>query len=811
MKVSYNWIREYINTGLSAQDASEILTATGLEVEGVESLESVRGGLAGVVVGHVIDKKSHPNADRLSVTRVDIGNGEPLPIVCGAPNVEKGQKVLVATVGATLYPKGADDGFKIKKAKIRGEESSGMICAEDELGIGESHEGIMVLPDDAPVGSAAADYLKIERDDVIEIGLTPNRTDAFCHFGVARDLAAFLSQEEKVKLQYPDVTSFRPHRTEGDIKVEVESSEACPRYSGLLIEGLSVAPSPEWLQKRLRSIGLTPKNNVVDVTNFVLHEIGQPLHAFDADKIAGNTVRVAQVAGGTKFTTLDGLQRELHESDLMICDAEKPMCIAGVLGGSDSGVTENTTRIFLESACFDSTHVRKTAKRHQVNSDASFRFERGVDPNQVIEGLKRAALLITEIAGGEITTDVIDHYPNPVERVEVEFSLTRCNTLIGQTIPVDHIHSILHHLDIEVLNESGDTWKLAIPTYRVDVTREADVVEEILRIYGYDRVEIPEKISASVNVSERISPEYLRNLASNLLVDNGYTQMMSNSLSSSSGLAKIESKHFPAEKNVEILNPLSSELDVMRQTLLVNMLQAVELNQNHKNPDLRLFELGNVYRSRGGKTEEEMHLGVLLSGRRYPESWNNPDRAVAYTDLRNTIDLLLQRFGLVDRCRFVELRADYFSEGQTMLLGKNELGHLGWVNPAVVKKFDVDQPVLFGVIDWNVLSAALGNGRIRYKAMSKFPSVRRDFSLLLDKAVTFAEIEQLALKTEKELLREVGLFDVYEGKNLEAGKKSYAVRFMFSSDERTLKDNEVDETMGRIREALEKTLGATLR
>lgn len=811
MKVSYNWIREYIHTDLPAQEASDILTATGLEVEGVETVESVRGGLAGVVVGHVIDKQSHPNADRLSVTRVDVGNGEPLPIVCGAPNVEKGQKVLVATVGSTLYPKGADDGFKIKKAKIRGEESCGMICAEDELGIGESHDGIMVLPDDAPIGSPAADYLKIERDDIIEIGLTPNRTDAFCHFGVARDLAAFLSQEKPVKLQYPDVASFRPHRSDGVIKVEVASPEACPRYSGLLIEGLSVAPSPEWLQKRLRSIGLTPKNNVVDVTNFVLHEIGQPLHAFDADKIAGNTVRVAHVAGGTKFTTLDGQQRELHENDLMICDAEKPMCIAGVLGGMDSGVTENTTRIFLESACFDATSVRKTAKRHQVNSDASFRFERGVDPNQVLEGLKRAAFLIAETAGGEITTDIIDHYPTPVERVKVDFSLTRCNTLIGQEIPVDRINSILQHLDIEVLSESGNDWKLAIPTYRVDVTREADVVEEILRIYGYDRVEIPEKISASVNVSEKISPEYLRNLAQNLLVSNGYIQMMSNSLSSSSGLAKIDSKQFTEEQSVQILNPLSSELDVMRQTLLVNMLEAVELNQNHKNPDLRLFELGNVYRQRGGTNEEDMHLGLLLSGRRYPESWNNPDRPVAYADLRNTVDLLLQRFGLVDRCRFVELRADYYSEGQTILLGKNELAHLGWVNPAVVKKFDVDQPVLFAVIDWTVLSEALGDGRIRYKAISKFPVVRRDFSLLLDKAVTFAEIEQLALKTEKQLLREVGLFDVYEGKNLEAGKKSYAVRFMFSSDERTLKDKEVDEAMNRIRAALEKQLGATLR
>lgn len=811
MKISYNWLKQYIATDLTAQQAGEILTDTGLEVEAIAQLESVKGGLKNVVVGQVVEKAKHPDADKLSITKVDVGNGELLPIVCGAPNVAKGQKVLVATVGAILYPKGSDEAFKIKKAKIRGEESRGMICAEDELGIGESHDGIMVLPDDAQVGMPAADFLNLENDHIIEIGLTPNRTDAFCHFGVARDLAAFLKQQNPVELNYPDISAFQPHRTDGKIEVTIEAPDVCPRYAGVLIEGLTVQPSPEWLQTRLRSIGLTPKNNVVDITNFVLHELGQPLHAFDADKIKGNVVRVARVPAKTKFTTLDQLERELSNEDLMICDAEGPICIAGVLGGSESGVSESTTRIFLESACFDATTVRKTAKRHQVNTDASFRFERGVDANQVLEGLKRAALLITETAGGEITTDVIDIYPKPVECKKVEFSPKRCHTLIGQEIPLEQIKSILASLDIEILNEKETEWTLAIPTYRVDVTREADVVEEILRIYGYDRVEIPQKLSASVNVTEGKSAEYLLNTAANLLVSNGYIQMMANSLSSAAGLEKLQSAHFPAESNVQILNPLSSELDVMRQTLVVNMLDAVALNRNHKNADLRLFEFGNVYRKVEVGNAEDLHLGILLTGKRYPESWNNTNRAVSYSDLRNTLDLLLKRFGLESRCRFESLQTDYFSDGQTLVLGNKTLGHMGYINPKIAAKFDIDQPVLFAELNWHVWCSSLGDGRIRYQAISKFPVVRRDFSLLLDRAVTFAEIETLARKTEKKLLHEVGLFDVYEGKNLEPGKKSYAVRFMFGSDERTLKDAEVDDAMNRIRAALEKNLGAQLR
>ncbi len=810
MKISYNWLKEYIHIDLAPESVAEILTNTGLEVEGVTAIESVTGGLKGVVVGEVIEKSSHPNADRLSVTKVDIGTGEPLPIVCGAPNVEAGQKVLVATVGTTLYREGDKNGFSIKKANIRGEESQGMICAEDELGLGKSHDGIMVLPNNAIVGTPAAEFLKLESDYIFEIGLTPNRTDAFCHYGVARDLAAFLRLQNPIELHHPDLSGFKADRNNGQISIEVQAKDACLRYSGLLIEGVSVKPSPEWLQKRLRSIGLTPKNNIVDITNFVLHELGQPLHAFDADKITGNKVIVNRCAAGTKFTTLEGVERELSDSDLMICNAEEPMCIAGVLGGSRSGVTESTTRIFLEGACFDITSVRKTAKRHQINTDASFRFERGVDPNGAVNGIKRAAILIQQIAGGEITTDVIDNYPVPVDRKEVTFSFTHCNALIGQEIDKEIIGKILSSLEIEIIRREGDEMLLAVPTYRVDVTREADVVEEILRIYGYDRIELPEKISASVNVSEGVNKEYMQNLIADLLVSDGFLQMMSNSLMSSAALAKIAANEFPESGSIKILNPLSSELDVMRQTLLANMLEAVERNQNHKNPDLRLFEFGNVYQRTNEGIIEETHLGLLLIGRRYPESWNNPKENVSYFDLRNQLNIVLQRLGLYEQCRFTSLEAEYLAEGQTIRLGKNVVGHIGWVKPEVSERFDIQNTVFFAILNWSMILKHIGDGTIRYRHIGKFPIVRRDFSLLLDQSVTFEAIEQLARRTEKKLLKEVGLFDVYEGAKLDPGKKSYAVRFSLSAD-KTLTDAEVDDVMSRIRGALEKNLGASLR
>lgn len=812
MKLSYSWLKQYVDTGLTAEEAGAILTATGLEVEAIERRESVRGGLEGVLVGHVVEKTVHPNADRLSVTRVDIGDGTLLSVVCGAPNVAKGQKVLVATVGTTLYPNGEDKGLKIKKSKIRGEESCGMICAEDELGIGESHDGIMVLPEDAPVGMAAAQYLNIQSDDILEIGLTPNRTDAFCHYGVARDLAAFLKQGTKKEiLRFPDISAFRSDSENGLIKINVEAPEACIRYAGLLIENVNVKPSPAWLQERLRSIGITPKNNVVDVTNFVLHELGQPLHAFDADKIRGGVVRVAMADEGALFKTLEGTERKLSAEDLMICDVDGPMCMAGVLGGDNSGVSETTTRIFLESACFESTVVRKTAKRHQISTDASFRFERGVDPNGVVEGLKRAAMLIKEVAGGAITTPVIDVYPQEVKRAEIRFSPDRCNQLIGYSLSEVDIRAILESLEIKIKEESGSEWLLTIPTYRVDVTREADVVEEILRIYGYDNIPIPQKLSSSVNVSEQKSAEYLRKIVSDLLVSNGFVQMMSNSLSSSSGLAKLNSRDFPETASVGILNPLSSELDIMRQTLLVNMLEAVALNQNHKNPNLRLFELGNVYRKSDNSTSEEMHLGLVLSGLRYAESWNNPQRNVDYFDLKNTLQLILQRFGMDSRCVLEVSGADYFSEGQVCRTAKEEIGQLGWIRKEILHAFEIDQPVLFCVLNWQKFCAELGSGKVKYKAVSRYPLVNRDFSLLLDSEIQFSEIELLARKSGKRILKDVSLFDVYEGKNLGQGKKSYAVRFVLGSEDRTLKDAEVDEVMNQIRKALEKELGAKLR
>lgn len=811
MKVSRNWLKTYLPVEVSVERMAEILTQTGLEVEAVTPLESVRGGLAGVVVGHVVEKTQHPDADRLSLTRVDVGNGEALPIVCGAPNVAQGQKVLVATEGAVLYPKGDEKGFKIKKSKIRGQESRGMICAEDELGLGDDHCGIMVLPNDAPIGMPAADYLKLETDHIIEIGLTPNRTDAFSHFGVARDLAAFLGQDEKVSLVKPDVSAFKPGQDESKISVRVEDNERCIRYAGVLLEGVKVAPSPAWLQTRLRVIGITPKNNVVDCTNYVLHELGQPLHAFDADRIEGNTVVVKTCEADSTFTTLDDVERTLHADDLMICNAKGPICIAGVMGGKNSGVTEQTTRIFLESACFHPSSVRKTAKRHQINSDSSFRFERGVDANAMLFALKRAALLIMECAGGEVVSPIIDHYPAPVQPCKVDFSLSRCFSLIGQEIPLQTVRNIFNALDIEILGEQGDTWQLSIPTYRTDVTRQADVVEELLRIYGYDRVEIPAKLSASVNYGGGMEREYLRNLAADFLVSNGMIQMMSNSLSASTAHAKIGSALFPEDQHIKILNPLSAELDIMRRTLLVNMLEAVALNRNHKNPDLQFFEFGQVYHREEKQTWESFNLALVMTGRRFPESWNNPGDEVSYFDLRNMFNMFLQRLGFAQRCTFGHEAADYLAEGQSVLLDGQNLGYIGRVKGDICGRFDIDQPVFFAELNWSLLLSKVGSGKVKVQPIPKFPTVRRDFSLLLDRSVRFEDIEKLARKTEKKLLREVELFDVYEGKNLPEGKKSYAVRFQLRSDDRTLTDELVDGIMDRIRQGLEKELGASLR
>lgn len=811
MKISYNWLRQYITTDLNPEAIGEILTNTGLEVEAIEKIESVKGGLEGVVVGEIVSCEKHPGADKLSLTKVDVGNDELLPIVCGAPNVAAGQKVLVATVGTRLYPTGNETGFKIEKAKIRGEVSLGMICAEDELGIGQSHDGIMVLSPNAAIGQPGADYLKLESDYLIEIGLTPNRTDAFSHVGVARDLAAFLSQEEHIEVLWPNISAFKPDSTTGNIKIQIDDTQAVPRYCGLLIEGISVSASPEWLQTRLRNIGLKPINNIVDITNFVLHEMGQPLHAFDADKIDGNLIRVGFCPEGTEFETLDEVKRKLSAQDLMINSATAPLCIAGVFGGINSGVSNTTTRVFLESACFNASVVRKGAKRHGLNTDASFRFERGVDPNLAPIAIKRAALLIKEIAGGKITTDVIDHYPNPVVPIQLDFSLDRCESLIGQSIAKSDVIGILKSLDFEILSEKGNILRLEVPTYRVDVTREADVIEEILRIYGYNQIAIPEKLNASLSYSKGISEEYLRNLSANLLASNGFVEMMSNSLSSAAGHQKLGSNILDPALHVQILNPLSSELDIMRRTLAVNMLEAVAFNQNRKNADLRLFEMGKVYQKAAHGYQENLRFGILLTGSLYSESWNNPKEKVSYFDLRNTVNLLLQRLGILEETRFSEIESDWYEDGQTMTIRNKKLGELGWIKPKIAAKFDVDEKVFMAEIDWNTLFSVLGNGKIKFTAIPKFPVVRRDFSLLIDRSVRFEEIEKLARKAEKKLLVEVGLFDVYEGKNLETGKKSYAVRFLLRDDNKTLTDAEVDKVMGNIRHKLETELGATLR
>jgi len=811
MKISYNWLRQYISTELSAEAIGEMLTNTGLEVEAIEKIESIRGGLEGVVVGHVVTCEKHPGADKLSITKVDVGNDEFLPIVCGAPNVKAGQKVLVAMVGTKLYPIGAEKEFKIEKAKIRGEVSLGMICAEDELGIGTSHDGIMILSADAPIGQPAAEYLKLENDFLIEIGLTPNRTDAFAHVGVARDLAAFLSQEEKIEIQWPDISAFKPDSTTGNIKIQVEDAVAAPRYCGLLIEGVVVKPSPEWLQNRLRTIGLKPINNVVDITNFVLHEMGQPLHAFNADVIDGALVRVGFCAENTEFETLDGVKRKLSASDLMINSATQPLCIAGVFGGNHSGVSESTTRVFLESACFNASSIRKSAKRHGLNTDASFRFERGVDPNLAPVAIKRAALLIKELAGGKIATDVIDFYPNPVQRVQIEFSLKRCEMLIGQHIAKSEILAILKSLDFEILRDKAEDLLLSVPTYRVDVTREADVIEEILRIYGYNQIDIPEKLNASLSYSKGISDEAMRNLIADMLASNGFVEMMSNSLSSSANHLKMKSAQLQPELNVAMLNPLSSELDILRRTLAVNMLEAVAFNQNRKNADLRLFEMGKVYERFEKGYRENLRLALLMTGSRYSENWNNPKEKVSYFDLRNEVDLILQRLGLSEEARFGEIQSDWYEDGQSITIRNKKLGELGWIKPAIATGFGVDEKVYMAEIDWEVLFSVLGSGKIKFAPIPKFPTVRRDFSLLLDASVQFDTIEKLARKAEKKLLVDVGLFDVYEGKNLGPGKKSYAVRFLLRDNDKTLTDAEVDKVMGNIRQKLETELGASLR
>ncbi|WP_040280924.1 phenylalanine--tRNA ligase subunit beta [Psychroserpens damuponensis] len=809
MKISYNWLKQFLKTDWPAEKTGDLLTDLGLEIEGIDSYQSVKGGLEGIVVGEVLTCVQHPNADRLKVTTVNIGANEPLQIVCGAPNVAAGQKVPVATIGTTLYTE-TGEAWKIKKGKIRGEQSHGMICAEDELGLGKSHDGIMVLDADIEVGALASDIFDIENDEVFEIGLTPNRADAMSHYGVARDLKAGLLQTDDINTELitPSVSSFHVDRRSLKVSVEVEDYNLAPRYCGITITGIKVEDSPAWIQHRLKAIGLTPKNNIVDITNYVLHELGQPLHAFDAAKISGSKVVVKTLPEGTLFTTLDDVERKLSADDLMICDDEKPMCIAGVFGGAYSGVTETTTSIFLESAYFNPVSVRKTAKRHGLNTDASFRFERGIDPNITDYALKRAALLITEIAGGEISSDLMDSYPKKIEDFQVRLSFDNAAKLIGEEIPKETIKRILSSLDIKVNNVTETGLGLTVPAYRNDVQREADVIEEILRVYGYNNIATTEKLNASISNTSKFEDYKLQNVIGNQLASQGFYEILSNSLTSPKYIALSE--QLKEEHNVEMLNPLSNDLSVMRQSLLFSGLEAVSYNINRKRENLKLYEYGKTYHSYNEGREEYKHLSLFLTGNKSNLRWNAPVQKSDFFYLKGIVNSTLERLGL-SRHKVSPTKSDVFSEGISLSIGKKKLVDFGIVNRTVLKHFGISQEVLYADFNWdNVIDMAKHNS-ISYKELPKYPLVRRDFALLLNEDVTFEAIDKIAMQTEKQLLKDVDLFDVYQGKNLPKGKKSYAVSFMIQDENKTLTDKQIDKIMNKLQANFEKQLGAELR
>ncbi|RYJ42461.1 phenylalanine--tRNA ligase subunit beta [Flavobacterium beibuense] len=808
MRISYNWLKQFIKLDWNSEETADLLTDLGLEVEGVDKFESLKGGLEGVVVGHVLSCIQHPNADKLKVTTVDLGDGNPpVQIVCGAPNVAAGQKVPVATIGTTLYD-AEGNGFQIKKGKIRGEESHGMICAEDELGLGQSHEGIMILGEDLKPGTPASKIFNIETDEVFEIGLTPNRADAMSHWGVARDLRAGMTQRNvNTELITPSVSNFRIDKRTLKIDVKVDDNKLAPRYCGVTISGITVQPSPAWLQNRLMAIGITPKNNVVDVTNYVLHELGQPLHAFDATKIRGNKIVVKTAEAGTKFITLDDVERTLHEDDLMICDENGPMCIAGVLGGKKSGVSENTSSIFLESAYFNPVSIRKTAKRHGISTDASFRFERGIDPTITEYALKRAALLIQETGGGEITSDVIDIYPKKIEDHQVFVNFKNVERVIGQEISKETIKKILVSLDIKINSMSDVGVGLVIPSYRVDVEREIDVIEEILRVYGYNNVSFSQKLNASMSNSARTEDYKLQNITANQLVAVGFNEMMANSLTSPE-YVKL-SENLKEEFNVIMLNPLSSDLSAMRQSLLFSALEAVSFNINRKRSDLKLFEFGKSYHKLPSGYDENKHLTLTVTGDRNAESWTQQQKPSDFFMFKGYVDMVLSRLG-INKAQTQPVTNDVFSEGLAYTLGNEVLVEMGSVKKLVLKHFDIKQEVFFADFNWAALIKVV-SAKIKFTELSKFPEVRRDLALLVDSNVTFKDIYAIARQTEKSLLKDINLFDVYEGKNLPEGKKSYAVSFTIQDSTKTLKDDQIDKLMTKIRQNLETQTGAQLR
>ena len=808
MKISYNWLKQFLKIDWEAEKTAELLTDLGLEVEGIETVEAVKGSLTGVVIGKVLTCVQHPNADRLKLTTVDIGSESPLQIVCGAPNVAVGQTVPVATIGTTLYPVGGE-ALLIKKGKIRGEESHGMICAEDELGLGTSHEGIMILDDNIAIGTPAHKVFNIEKDEVFEIGLTPNRADAMSHLGTARDLRAGLIQQGKsLELISPSVSNFRVDDRTLKFDVVVEDSEKAPRYAGLTISGITVKPSPKWLQNRLKAIGATPINNVVDVTNYVLHELGQPLHAFDAAKVKGNKVIVKTLPTGTKFVTLDGVERELHEEDLMICNGnQEPMCIGGVFGGLHSGVSENTTAIFLESAYFNPVSIRKTAKRHGLNTDASFRFERGIDPNITEYALKRAANLIIEVAGGKVSSEIVDLYPHKIEDHQVFLTFEKMNRLIGDEIPKETVKNILASLEIKFNSVTEAGMGLTIPSYRVDVTREADVIEEILRVYGYNNIEYSHKLNTSITFSE-FNETKIENTVANQLTAQGFFETMANSLTKENYANLIESVQ--NDYNAIIVNPLSKDLGVLRQSMLFSGLESVIYNLNRKNNTLKFYEFGKTYHKFESGYTEQKHLTLFVSGLRGKEYWNGTQVQSDFFYLKGIITAMLTKIGIVN-LKVTPTKSDVFAEGLSLSLGKTKLADFGVVKKQLLKEFGIKQEVLYADFNWqNVLQVA-GKNKMKIQELPKYPAVKRDFALLVDAQVTFGELYNLAFQAEKNFLKEVDLFDVYEGDKIEAGKKSYALSFVLRDDSKTLEDKQIDRIMQKLQQTFEKNAGAVLR
>ncbi len=821
MNISYNWLKKYINLDIEPEEVSKTLTSIGLEVEGLEEVQSIKGGLEGLVIGEVLECAAHPDSDHLHVTKVNIGEGEPLQIVCGAANCRTGLKTIVATIGTKLYE--GDNCFTIKKSKLRGVDSYGMLCAEDEIGIGTSHDGIIELPADAVVGTPAKKYYGVESDYVIEVDITPNRIDAASHYGVARDLAAYfkLHAPGKYQLTKPDVSAFKVDNNSCPVKVSVEDTKACIRYSGVSISNVTVKPSPEWMQNALKVIGLRPINNIVDATNYLLHALGQPLHAFDLDKMSGKHIIVKTLADGTKFTTLDGVERTLTANDLMICDEKGGACLAGVFGGLDSGVTDSTKNIFIESACFNPVYVRKTARRFGLSTDASFRYERGCDPNNTLYILKCAALLIKELAGGEISCEVFDNYPNPVSSFPVELSYNKINTLVGKELKEEEVKTILSGLEIEIKKEENGVLSLAVPTYRADVTRDVDVIEDILRIYGYDNVEEGLSLSSSIAYSPNPNSLKLQNLISEQLTGCGFNEILNNSLTKVSYYTDLAK--FPAENSVMVMNPLSADLGCMRQTLLFGGLESVAFNVNRKNADVKFYEFGNCYHLDPSKqsTEEaplkpyteDFHLGMWISGNKTSQSWVAKQEKSSFYQLRAYVDNILERLGFnKKRLVYGIYEDDLLSEGLTIMTNTGKLiATLGVVSRKALNMFSLDNNVFYADMIWNNILSELKNHKVTYSDISKFPEAKRDLALLIDQKITFADITKVAMETEKKLIKNIYLFDVYEGKNLESGKKSYAVSFILQDEAKTMTDAQIDAIMNKLMKNFETKLSAKIR